>query len=284
MSALPASCGTKLPWFDHPFRLISWLEMNKFSAEEFLKIGNLMGIVVNASHQMAGKEAVITGNQIKEWLLAIRRACGMIGLTQSFHASFRVIEAMGGKIHASELAIRVEDLGRLIESEMREQLFFWMPSHYADFHSKDAVALVGEKCCKGFPSIAREVEEAAKCYAFGRFTACVFHLSRATEAGIKAVGIALGQKRDHEIIERTLKFIEGQTLLNPANQIKEWRTHGEFFATIAVDVRAIARAWRNKVCHLVDSYSEERAKAIFDVSPMFFKHVAEHIDETGKLH
>jgi len=32
------SCATKFPWYEHPFGLISWLDMEKFSAEPPLKV------------------------------------------------------------------------------------------------------------------------------------------------------------------------------------------------------------------------------------------------------
>lgn len=167
---------------------------------------------------------------------------------------------------------------------MGSHLFMWIPAHRAGWFPKTAEDIVSPIFVKRFSLASNEIEEAAKCYSAGRYTACVFHLSRATEAGIKAVGISLAVKKDHELIERTLKFIEEQTKLNPANQVLTWRTHGTFFANLAGDIRAIARAWRNKVCHLVDSYTEERAKEILDVTPVFFRHMSEKIDQDGNLY
>jgi hypothetical protein len=50
----------------------------------------------------------------------------------------------------------------------------------------------GENVANRFPSAAFDIEEAGKCYACNRNTACVMHLARAVEVGLKSVMASLG--------------------------------------------------------------------------------------------
>lgn len=282
---------TQLPWIENPFRLISWWDMNKFSAEAFVKISALLG--ANIIYKKDGVAFKGTLTQMGDWLDVLGKECKAVGLRESARQAFDIVFDFDPIIgpapgQHSYLPAKLEAcLGVLldtIQSEMKGEIFFWVPSHRSEWYSKKSEQIVSDLFAERFPIAATEIEEAAKCFSFGRYTACVFHLSRATEAGIKAVGIALNQKKDHELIERTLKFIEEQTKLNAPNQIVAWRSHGAFFATIAGDVRAVAKAWRNKVCHLVADYKEEQAKELLELSTILFRHIAEKIDDKGNLY
>src|SRR5258708_19689687 len=46
----------------------------------------------------------------------------------------------------------------------------------------------GEAVTDAFPSAITDIEEAGKCLAFDRNAACIFHLMRVMEVGLKALG------------------------------------------------------------------------------------------------
>src|SRR3954452_1641436 len=50
----------------------------------------------------------------------------------------------------------------------------------------------GENFTKALPSTVYEIDEAGKCHALGRSTACVFHLMRSLEIGVRATARCLG--------------------------------------------------------------------------------------------
>jgi hypothetical protein len=47
---------------------------------------------------------------------------------------------------------------------------------------------------RAFPSIAAEVEDGVDCYALGHNTACVFHMVRVAEIGLRAIARERGIK------------------------------------------------------------------------------------------
>lgn len=74
-----------------------------------------------------------------------------------------------------------------------------------------------------FPSTKYDVTEALKCYAFGRGTACVFHLMRVLERGLKVFADRFGIPSDHtnwhNIIEGIEKLFATWVLIRIARQI-----------------------------------------------------------------
>ena len=277
--------GTKLPWIEHTFRLISWWEMNEFSADGFLKIGTLLGNLVQALDHEEKQFTNLNGNNLFDWLSLIHNACLEISLDQSWRSAKRImVEFKAPGIHRRELKIRLNELQKLIFSEMQAQLFLWVPSYRAEFYSKDAESMIGAECCTRFASIQREVEEASKCYAVGRYTACAFHLMRSTEAGVKALAKAIKFSAPHDQWDLVFKKLKSEASLKPSLRPAHWQSHGDFIETVWADMRTISKAWRNDTMHLVDVYGEEDAKTFLTVIPLFLRHLATKVDENGMLY
>ena len=278
----PAFCATKLPWHEHPFRLISWLEMEKFIADKYFKIGSVLGSLIGALEQESGKSPRLEGAIISGWLSEITENCKSIGLIQSAKAAKHEHDTR--RKNVTELSVSVDALRRLIENEMEEHLFLWVPPHRADFYSKDAEAIIGKDCCDRFPSIRREVEESVKCYAVGRYTASAFHLMRATEVCVKALAKAIKATPTHDSWRLVFEEMKNQVAIPFGNRQKHWKSHGDFLHTLWTDMCAVAKEWRNDLAHTVDTYTEEEAKQLLGVIPVFLRHGATKMDESGKLY
>lgn len=277
-----------MPWRENPFRLISCLEMNQFSAESCTAMGAMLGKLVTAldSTKVPGVFLPkLTPDFLLESISAIEVLCEEIGLTQSVKCTTRLVDELGRKgLSNNDLKVKLDGLEKLIISEMEGELFLWVPEHRAEFYSKDAEKIVGAECCKRFGSIQRELVEAVKCYAVGRYTASAFHLMRSTEAGVKALAKAIRFTPKHNQWELVFKQMETEVALPIANRPKHWKTHGKFLERIWGDLRAVSKAWRNDIAHLVDTYSEEDAKNLLGVVPMFLRDLATKMDERGKLY
>ena len=262
--------------------------MNKFSAEHFYRIGCLLGNVIQALNVMRRPEDFpgITDEQVVKWLRTIEEKCRDISLIQSAKFTRRLLEDMGrgSGVPMAEMRSQLDALQKLIHSEMEDQLFLWVPSHRSEFYSKNADDIVGAECCARFPSIRREIEESNKCYAVGRYTASAFHLMRATEAGVKALAKAISAAPKHDAWKFVFEEMKAQVAVPLGSRQTHWRTHGEFLHTLWADMRAIAKEWRNGLAHSVDTYSEEEAKQLLGVIPVFLRHLATKMDETGKLY
>src|SRR5439155_6631659 len=89
-------------------------------------------------------------------------------------------------------------------------------------------ALFGEQVTTAFPSVAFDVEEAGNCYAFARPTACVFHLMRVMETGLKALGRSLNDPRfdpkTNPTWETILRRCDDELTKPVAQRSVEWRS------------------------------------------------------------
>jgi hypothetical protein len=165
---------------------------------------------------------------------------------------------------------------------MEGQLFLYVPATRSTFFEKDPVEFMGEKCRDRFPSTMPEIDEAMKCFAVGRYTACAFHLMRATEAGTKALGDAIGAKTRNNNWGDVFAEYDKQLSLTPSSRPSYWTSHGEFLENIGANLRAV-KTLRNGVAHLDESYSEERAGKLLVMVPEFIRQLAEQMDENGTL-
>lgn len=281
--------GTKLPWRDNPFRLISWLEMNEFSAARFTTISRALAEMAAFAESMERLQ-ISAEDPFSIFRIFAEEAaldCDSIGLRITSSALLR-LSRVSLNSTAERVSIVLGEINHIFSDELGQHLFFWVPPLRAEWYSKDAASIVGEECRTRFPSIQREIEEAAKCFTVGRYTSSAFHLSRATEAGMQAIARAIGfipPNNNWNLVFRKLgdefKVVQAQ----PQGQWpSHWQTHRAFLETAWADLRAVSKAWRNDIAHLVDIYTEDEAKEFLAVIPLFLREMATKMDETGKLY
>ena len=160
----------------------------------------------------------------------------------------------------------------------------------ATLYASSAFDIFGEDVCMAFPGIVDDLEEAGKCYALERSTACVFHLMRCCEAVAGAVALSLGicvpaNPKPNETgwgyyAKETGKRVAERTAnrnLAPA----DWPSRSGFYTEVEADFRSLQRAWRNPTMHMDKTYTLERAKQIMDAVTSALSHVSAHVDESG---
>lgn len=287
MNEIHNAKASSKPWIDNPHRLISWLTMNKFSAAGFYRLGqtlqSLQKTLKTAQTNSPGSvltkpdETMLFDHCIKALELALQ-----VGLPITHQ--FMLSAAGAAKEGASfvEVEKHIWAVSQSIEKEMDVQLFLYVPSSRAAYFDKDVVVLVGTACCERFPSVVKEIDEAMKCYAVGRYTACAFHLVRATEAGTKALGDAIGAKTRNNNWGDVFKEHDKQAAMLPSMRPAHWATHEQFLSDIGANLRAV-KTLRNSVAHLDETYTEGRAATLLVMVPEFLKKLAERMDEKGNL-
>ena len=260
--------------------------MNKFSALSFYLTGNSLGLMRGMADNLRKHETWPEDGVkiLKEAAEQASSECGNIGLRLSAKALQRFASEISENWSGDTLRARVEAVKNSIQDELEDHLFLWVPSHRAAFFSRSAESLVGEECCARFPSIRREIEEAIKCYALGRYTACAFHVSRSTEAGMQALARAIHYAPPNNNWNLVFRELGNQFKLPPEKRPQHWQTHGDFLETTWADLRAVGKAWRNDIAHLVDTYIEEEAKDFIAIVPIFLRDLAKKMDESGTLY
>ena len=124
--------------------------------------------------------------------------------------------------------------------------------------------LLGPAVESKFVSTLFDVDEAGKCFAFGRYTACVFHLMRVVEAALNTVADKLGAAIEDGdgkglawgVVAGNMKDIIDNMPKGSAEKVKWYRVQS---ALVVVN-----RAWRVPTNHPKSVYTEEEARIALD--------------------
>lgn len=171
----------------------------------------------------------------------------------------------------SEIAI----LRRSILNELFTCRTILIPTPEVKYYKDDP--LFGEKVVNKFPKTVTDIQEAGKCLALGRYTACVFHLMRVMELAVhylaKKLNINLTQvKTWHRILIAVDTEIE-----NLPRQTSRQRTTRNRYAEVSAQLRMVKDAWRNSVMHPQETYTPEEAERSYQNVKDFMVHLASKI-------
>jgi hypothetical protein len=163
-------------------------------------------------------------------------------------------------------------LQRAIHAELRVGLFLQVPASSGDYY--DDKPQFGEAVTTKFSKTVTDIQESAKCFATGRYTACVFHLMRVMENATQYLGKRLnvslvGEKNWHNILEEVDKAIKALPVTSSYQKGRRNR-----FSEASAHLRMVKDAWRNDVMHPKETYTEEEAERVFRNVKDFMVHLA----------
>jgi hypothetical protein len=132
---------------------------------------------------------------------------------------------------------------------------------------------------------AFELDEAAKCLALGRATACVFHLMRLLESAVRAVARCLNipdpiQPADRNWGAVLKKVRDGIDAKWPTVALRS-TGDGEIFDSLYASLDAVKNPWRNATMHPANKYTNEEAEHVFVAVKGFMMKLASRCDENG---
>jgi hypothetical protein len=185
---------------------------------------------------------------------------------------------------AQEVRTLLDQLhGRLVD-ETKERLFLALsPQEAEDFRdpTKKWQAIIA---C--YPDAEPDIEEAGKCLALGRSTACVFHLMRIMEIGLRAFGESLKDPSldptKNPTWETILRKCDNELQKPIKNRSPEWRSNELFFSNATAYLRAVKEAWRNPTMHVEKQYSDEEAREVWNAVRALMRHLATKMSQRGR--
>jgi hypothetical protein len=270
-----------------PFQLVSLLEMLRFYADKFV---NLMVIVERIRTVSEHFPDEIFKPQDEDPLLIefgdLRTSCQELQLDLSVMQIERtMVEMSSQEIPSTDFKSLLGNLIQIITDELSRAFLMSIPQRIAvDYYEKSN--LFGDKVFNNFPSANFDIEEAGKCFATERYTACVMHLQRVVEIGLKAFG-------DYLVIMTYIKSAQPSwqgVLSKTGSEIKSrpnasWSSNDErmFAEGIQSFLGAVQVAWRNPSMHADKKYTEEEAEDIFNAVKGFMRHITKHLDEAGNF-
>ena len=285
------SCGLT-PWQEAPYQLISWWDMEKFSALKFYHMAVLLEKLKN-QYSVAAKK-ISDDFSIDEdlrklvgkLLNSIKLECLELSLSNSAEVicefqhdlvSWKI--GLLANMTVGQMKSRLDEINRAIKREMKLHLFMYIPvekvKYYDSYRKTRGVGqayLFGDSVNNKLPDASFDIEEAGNCFATNRYTACVFHLMRAMEKAVQKLGDNLGVMLVNEKVWQTIigdireelkkKFPNSKD----SNRIK--------YENILGHLETVKIAWRNPTMHPKATYTDEEAYNIMHNVEIFMVDLA----------
>jgi hypothetical protein len=189
----------------------------------------------------------------------------------------RLIKNEGYKY--SEYKCDIGCLQDVIDNELGDIVFGFLPPDRSSYFQQDE--LFGPEVNARFPSAVADIKDAGNCYAHGTDTACVMHLMRVLELGLKSLAKAFKFKSDHanwgaliDQIETKIRDIEKKK-----RKPRNWRADRQFYSEAAKDFRYVKDAWRNYAMHVHERYDGPQALSIMNHVRELMQHIATRLKE-----
>jgi hypothetical protein len=204
--------------------------------------------------------------------------CSLTSASDQFQRIANEID--GGSKWAKIQELFPEALNRIEDECKRHLVFFIEPQHakyYSDAQFFDAQDPAAKKVSTEFPSAAEDIAESGRCLACGRSTACIMHLGRVVEVGLKALAGALGVTPQNDW-GKYLSEIDKE-LQHRFKKAGARTPDEQFYAEAQITIDSVRRAWRNPTMHIDKTYTVERAEEILIAVRSFMRHLATRIHE-----
>ena len=168
----------------------------------------------------------------------------------------------------NEMAHEVDELLDAIRHDADQSLFcHYQENRVLHLH---LLPVQWSDALRAFPSIKTEAEEGIDCYALGHNTACVFHMARIAEVGLRAIGRERGVKAVRGVvpIEWGTWGQVFQAIEPTIEKIRKTKPNGPkktnalaFYDRILSDLHAIQSLYRDQTMHLRDRYDDGEAQS-----------------------
>lgn len=255
--------------------------MLKFHADLYYSIGCTLHLWIEHAerHQQKNPKGTLAEDDTclpsyQERLPLMISLCRQAGLKTSARQLERLRDAvLSSNCRYKALRDMLDTAHSVIRDELESNIFLYLPSERTEYYTEKN--LFGEQVAEKFPSAIRDIEHAGKCLALGEATACVFHLMRVMEVGLKALARAL---RIPYAPSWESYLTQIKTKVGEKHKTKgiKWKRDEPFFKEVLGDLLTVKIAWRNPTMHIVRSYDTEEAEEIFRAVRGFVKRLAAH--------
>jgi hypothetical protein len=224
-------------------------------------------------------------NTLAQSLPAILAHCESINLNLTAKHVRKMLAIPRNDYTYNKILAMLERLEELFEDELPVVQLKYVQASKVQLYQR--IELFGRKVADNFPSASYDIEEAGKCLALERNTACVMHLMRVLEVAMDAVGLGIG------IPDATVqaKNSWGQLLADMREKMRQndktadptWIAKSAFFKEAHTYLASVKNAWRDTSMHLEKKYDEREAARIYRTIRDFMEHLAPHLDESGQF-
>ena len=167
-----------------------------------------------------------------------------------------------------QLIKMVEELLFSFRIELASRILLTLDSAHASYLAENQS--FGQEFEDAFPEAIFDAEEASRLRALGRWTACVMHLMRVLEVGLRVLANRFTVPHESNW-NKTLNELESK--LRTITKRDNGSDEEQWAAETATHFRFIKNAFRNSAMHLA-KFTEDEAVSIYDNTREFMGHLA----------
>jgi hypothetical protein len=227
--------------------------------------------------------------RINATLIAAAGVAFPAGLEQTAQMLLRLQNEFQISMNCGDVFHSLHNLQALMRSELEQQLFLQVDGRDAAFYEKER--LFGDHVYDAFPSARDDIKEAGSCLATTRGTACIFHLMRVAEIGLRVLAWdrrVRFVKRPHVPLELRQRDEILVQLENSETEIQQYKqslareAQLAFYHGAMVELRAFKNLYRHRTAHAREIYDVDQARSAMTHVSAFMRVLASKISEAKR--
>jgi hypothetical protein len=241
-------------------------DMMNFSLALFAKA--LEVLTVEARRSSMQSPVIVIPEAEKERIMSqmqfVAERCRQLALSNTQDRLLRCFSLLQRTTTYGDLNRELITLYEAIEDDTKEEYFYHYPRVKVMVLIEIAEWL---PIFDAFPSARNEIDAGLDCYALGHPTACVFHMMRAAELGMRA----LARERQVTFPRQPLEWTNWQNILEVTEKNAKMATTGmrsgpakdaalAFYNGAIAHLHALKDMYRNSVMHMRRSYDDLEAQ------------------------
>lgn len=266
-------------------RLIDLWEIMKIRAGNFVALGTLLTTYSQLaeweSKKLQGPLDDGRRDVVRFVANGVVKECEPLGLTTAVRLAKRLLVNIDNVadegVNCEYVCAQLKEIEKIIRFEMEGQIFLHIAGNVAGFYESEK-PLFGDAVFDAFPSAADDIAEAGKCLALERGTACVFHLMRVMEVGLKVLAASLGIQPEKNWGAYLVK-LDAEIQTRKRIKAAGWDAEKVFYEESAAHISTVKTAWRNPTMHIEKQYSVESARDAYNSVSAFMRHLASKLKE-----
>lgn len=270
-------------WCDLRYRMVTLLEIIKVQIAIYNSLGNLEGMlcaVSDPSHLFEGKiggrgKIASIKEMVRAFLICLEDADMPLAVLQGEKAIAMLENVESGNATYENARIELKDFTGRIRDYLSGRTAFAIPGEQRVYFDEPLKGW--DRVADAFPLAVDDIEEASKCLALGRDTACVYHLSGVVQLGLEALASKLKIKLNPHADTWNKLLVDIDNALKARQAAlprSKWKRVEAFYAEIVSDIKVMKIAWRNPTMHFRRTYTHEQAVKVYNYVREFMIHAS----------
>lgn len=247
-----------------------WEIMLKRAALEFGEVvSGLTQLELRCERALATKveRDNIIDNTVLLSSIEARKACERGRLTNILADLDRFDEKANNKAPIIDIKYAAEYLRNRILDELEKELYFQV--NRADARLYKHKALFGSAVAKKFKKSGSDIQNAGNCLALQQPTACVFHLMRAMESAVLALGARLKIKISPQSTWRQITGNMDDKIKMMPEKTARQKAKKHAWEEARTNLHHVGSVWRNRTMHPAATYTQSQATEVLNATRVF---------------